>query len=60
MIKESVSNEDEVYMRSALALGTCAELAGEVPVGAVIVCDGRVVGRGWNKAWLTGASVGSE
>ena len=23
--------------------------AGEVPVGAVVVCDGRIVGRGWNR-----------
>jgi tRNA(adenine34) deaminase len=23
--------------------------AGEVPVGAVVICDGRMVGRGWNR-----------
>ncbi len=23
--------------------------AGEVPVGAVVVCDGHIVGRGWNR-----------
>ena len=23
--------------------------AGEVPVGAVVVCDGRIIGRGWNR-----------
>jgi len=30
----------------------CAQRAledGEVPVGAVVVCDGRIVGRGWNR-----------
>lgn len=30
----------------------CAQRAleiGEVPVGAVVVCEGRVVGRGWNR-----------
>ncbi len=35
-------------MREALALAREAEAAGEVPVGAVIVAGGRVVGRGWN------------
>lgn len=35
-------------MREALALAKDAETAGEVPVGAVIVVDGVVVGRGYN------------
>lgn len=36
-------------MREALELAECAERAGEVPVGAVIVHSGRVVGRGANR-----------
>jgi tRNA(adenine34) deaminase len=36
-------------MRHALALARRAESAGEVPVGAVVVADGRVVGEGWNQ-----------
>ena len=36
-------------MREALKLAGCAERAGEVPVGAVIVHSGRVVGRGANR-----------
>ena len=36
-------------MRAALELAECAERAGEVPVGAVIVHSGRVVGRGANR-----------
>ena len=35
-------------MRVALALAGEAEAAGEVPVGAVVVIDGVIVGRGYN------------
>lgn len=40
---------DEHWMRRALALAAQAEMAGEVPVGAVIVKEGRVIGEGWNQ-----------
>lgn len=40
---------DETFMREALALAQCAAGAGEVPVGAVVVKDGAVVGRGYNR-----------
>ncbi|NKF23796.1 tRNA adenosine(34) deaminase TadA [Solimonas marina] len=36
-------------MRHALALARRARLAGEVPVGAVVVQDDRIVGEGWNR-----------
>lgn len=36
-------------MRRALALADRAEQAGEVPVGAVIVRDGAVLGEGYNQ-----------
>jgi tRNA(adenine34) deaminase len=36
-------------MRRALALAACAEAEGEVPVGAVLVAEGRVVAEGWNR-----------
>ena len=35
-------------MREALALAEAAARAGEVPVGAVVVRDGEIVGRGFN------------
>ena len=41
--------KDEKYMNEALALAREAARLGEVPVGAVVVCDGRIVGRGFNK-----------
>jgi tRNA(adenine34) deaminase len=40
---------DELLMEEALRCAQRALEAGEVPVGAVVVCDGRVVGRGWNR-----------
>jgi tRNA(adenine34) deaminase len=36
-------------MREALALADTAAAAGEVPVGAVVVVDGQVIGRGHNQ-----------
>ena len=40
---------DEEFMRRALELARRAEAEGEVPVGAVVVMDGRIVGEGWNR-----------
>jgi len=40
---------DESYMALALGEAKKAEAAGEVPVGAVIVADGSVIGRGYNQ-----------
>jgi tRNA(adenine34) deaminase len=39
---------DAEFMREALRLAEQAAQAGEVPVGAVVVKDGRIVGRGSN------------
>ncbi len=36
-------------MRAALELAVEAGEAGEVPVGAVVVREGRIIGRGWNQ-----------
>jgi tRNA(adenine34) deaminase len=40
---------DEDFMRGALALAGRARDEGEVPVGAVVVLDGKVIGEGWNR-----------
>ncbi|HLL53104.1 MAG TPA: tRNA adenosine(34) deaminase TadA [Myxococcaceae bacterium] len=40
---------DAEYMEQALALAAEAASLGEVPVGAVAVKDGQVVGRGYNR-----------
>jgi tRNA(adenine34) deaminase len=41
--------KDEDFMRRALQLAARAEQEGEVPVGAVLVLAGEVVGEGWNR-----------
>jgi tRNA(adenine34) deaminase len=40
--------QDEFFMREAISLARSAECLGEVPVGAVVVRDGQIVGRGFN------------
>lgn len=41
-------NPDAGFMEAALALARQASDAGEVPVGAVVVRDGKIIGRGCN------------
>ena len=36
-------------MEEALRAAQRALEAGEVPVGAIVVCDGKIVARGWNR-----------
>ena len=43
---------DQRFMREALALAAEAARAGEVPVGAVVVKEGAVIGRGYNRPIL--------
>jgi tRNA(adenine34) deaminase len=57
-IRSAPGDFDERWMEEALRLARLAEVAGEVPVGAVVVCDGgndgqRIVGRGWNQVIST-------
>jgi tRNA(adenine34) deaminase len=42
-------DQDERFMREALAEAEKARVAGEVPVGAVVVAQGHAIGRGFNK-----------
>jgi tRNA(adenine34) deaminase len=41
---------DELWMEEALRCAQRALEMGEVPVGAVVVLDGHIVGRGWNRS----------
>lgn len=41
--------DDESWMRQALHQAELAGAHGEVPVGAVVVCGGEVIGRGYNQ-----------
>jgi tRNA(adenine34) deaminase len=40
---------DIAFMKEALSLAVKAGIAGEVPVGAVVVSAGRIIGRGYNR-----------
>jgi tRNA(adenine34) deaminase len=44
-----VNQDDEAFMREALGLAADAAARGEVPVGAVVVLNGSIVGRGFNQ-----------
>jgi tRNA(adenine34) deaminase len=44
---------DTGFMQSALELAAEAAVAGEVPVGAVVVKDGAIIGRGYNRPITT-------
>lgn len=39
---------EEKFMREALRLAEKAKKKGEVPIGAVVVIDGKIVGKGYN------------
>lgn len=40
---------DITFMRRAVELAAQAQAAGEVPVGALVVREGRIIGEGWNQ-----------
>jgi tRNA(adenine34) deaminase len=43
---------DQTFMREALRLAAKAQEAGEVPVGAVVVRDNKIIGRAYNQVEL--------
>jgi len=43
------TDQDQAWMHEALTEASQAGALGEVPVGAVIVADGRIIGRGGNR-----------
>lgn len=40
---------DEYFMRKALEEAAAAAESGEIPIGAVVVCDGVIIGKGHNQ-----------
>ncbi len=50
--------EDRIFMEEALALARQAFAEGEVPVGCVIVRDGKIVGRGRNRRETAKTALG--
>jgi tRNA(adenine34) deaminase len=49
MNDQSIPTSDELWMEEALRVAQRALDAGEVPVGAIVVRAGKIVGRGWNR-----------
>jgi tRNA(adenine34) deaminase len=43
------ANQDQQFMTAAIAEARRAEAEGEVPVGAIVVVDGQIVGAGHNQ-----------
>jgi len=48
-VSQTAARADELWMEEALRAAQRALEAGEVPVGAVVVCEDRIVGRGANR-----------
>ena len=48
-----MEHSDEWYMRRALELAALAQQQGEVPVGAVVVLKGQIIGEGFNSPIAT-------
>jgi tRNA(adenine34) deaminase len=49
---EALTGDDERFMRQALGEAKKAYLNDEVPIGAVMVYEGRIIARGWNQVEL--------
>ena len=41
--------QDERFMKEAIRQARKAEALDEVPIGCVIVCDGKIISRGYNR-----------
>jgi tRNA(adenine34) deaminase len=48
-LQTNPAGTDELFMEEALRAAQRALEAGEVPVGAVVVCEGKIIGRGGNR-----------
>ena len=56
-----ISSEDaERYMLEAIALAKMSAEEGEVPIGCVIVRDGKIVGRGRNRRRIFGMRCSTQ
>ena len=47
-MNSDLQKQDETFMRKALAEAQAAFEEGEIPVGAVVVCQGRIISRAHN------------
>ena len=49
-VTNQTPTSDELWMEEALRCAQRALELGEVPVGAIVVREGKIVGRGWNRS----------
>jgi len=49
-MNNEVVHEDEYWMQRALELAELARQAQEIPVGAILVHENKLIGSGWNKS----------
>ena len=49
-VQDDFSEEDNHFMRRAIELANLADSHNEIPVGAVVVCNGEIVGEGYNQS----------
>ena len=47
--RTAMNTDHEKYMREALKEARRAEAEGEIPIGAVVVCEGRIIARAHNQ-----------
>lgn len=50
MNEQHIEQDDKKWMQYAMKLAEKAQAQGEIPVGALIVKDGVIVGEGWNQS----------
>jgi tRNA(adenine34) deaminase len=51
-VDQATATQDRTYLRRAIQLALQAEAEGNLPIGAVIVLDGAIVGEGYNHIWV--------
>lgn len=57
-VADEINNADAVFMAEAIGLAEAAGKAGEVPVGCVVVFEGRVIARAYNTVESAGSCLG--
>ena len=50
-------SEDDSFLREAVAEARAGLAEGGIPIGAVLVCEGRIIGRGHNRRIQKGSAI---
>ena len=61
IVKSNTGKDDEYFMREALKMASMGDKYDEIPVGAVVVCNNRIIAKGHNQTeQLTDATAHAE